>query len=428
MTRRRRASRYARGVRWVAVALLAACGHGTPAREPLGGAPAEGISIAIYASPTTGYAVVDDRRWIEVAGDTVLLDRIAPSAQLASLVIEPLGGESIHVGACARERIDDSAEALASLAEARGPRPKKMIVIHSAEDSERFHYEDTGQVEPAILPRPSVLSPLVRCRIHARPGKHLVRVMQVTTDLAFTTRHQVTMTSPERAIVVTRFALETPAWQAQRAQVVLYDGVPGVHAAPRELVRGAVVLDGSTGILAAEPRELAARLRSIYDGAKPDDEETKPSDIVWNRESRHQVWVWLEMTGTTLAPGPIRTHVELPDQPARDIEVEPDLQRTTEDTTRWPLWIDEDLIGARQRVIERADGVVIADTLQLAVSNLGSQQREVWIEERLRPAKRRAVTRTWPSRPTFAKDVARTKLVLAPGATQRIGFTIEYEF
>jgi hypothetical protein len=427
-------------VRWFLVG-LAACGARAPTPREHLAEPTEGVSIAIYAKPDQTYAVIDDRRWVEVAGDEIVLDRIDGSAPLQSLVIEPIGA-SIQVGACMRERIDDSAEGLASLAEARGARPKKVIVIHDSDAGEPYHLEDSQTIEPPILARPSVLSPLVRCRVKGRAGKYLVRVMQVTTSTSFVIKHDVTMTSADRASVVTRFAITTPSWQGQRAQVSLFDGQPGAETPPTELTSGVVILDGSTGLLASAPREVTARLRSVYDGAKlEDEEEIKPDDIVWGRESRHQVWVWLEVDGAVPA-GPVRAHVEMPDHATRDVEIAAELRQVAPMTgsqapmagsqanfvVRWPLWIDEDLVGSRKRRIDRADGVVITDSVDLAVSNLGTQSREVWVEERLRPSKRRSLQRSWPSKPAFSKGVARTKLVLAPGQTERLGFTIDYEF
>jgi hypothetical protein len=56
----------------------------------------DGISIALHASPPVAggpgraYALVDDRRWIEVDGGALVLDRIAADVALESLVIEAM--------------------------------------------------------------------------------------------------------------------------------------------------------------------------------------------------------------------------------------------------------------------------------------------------------------------------------------------------
>jgi hypothetical protein len=416
-------------VRWL---LLFAIACRADVREPAAVTPAEGLAIAIYSNGERGYGVVDDRRTIEVAGDTVFLDRIDPASALQSLVIEPLGSDPIRIISCVRERIDDSAAALAQLTQARGERRRRVIVlsdVHGNPTADRFHFEDTDAMEPAIRPSPSVLSPIVRCRVNARAGKHLVRVMHVTSTLTFATQHDLTMTAADRAHVTTRFAIATPTWRS-RATVTLFDGVPGDKTPPAELARAPIVLDGSTAIITSPSRDLPARLRSVYDGTKLDDsDDVKPSDIVWGRESRNQVWVWLELSDASarLPRGPLRVHLELPDPPIRDVAIAADLRAQTPEHTRYPLYVDHDLLGTRERTIERADGVMITDRIALAVANLGAQPREVWVEERLRTARRRSLVQAWPSRPTFSKDIARTKLTIAPGKTQRLGFTIDYE-
>ena len=366
-------------MRWLLL-LVFACRP--DAREPAAATPAEGLAIAIYANGARAYGVVDDRRTIEVAGDTVFLDRIDPAAALQSLVIEPLGADPIKLLACVRER---------------------------------------------LVPSPTVLSPVVRCRVRARAGKHFVRVLHITSTLTFTTQHDLTMTAADRAQLTTRFAIATPTWRAP-ATVTLFDGVPGDKTTPTQLARAPVILDGSTAIIARAPRDIPARLRSIYDGTKPDESaDIKPSDIVWGRESRHQVWVWLELADPTLPRGPLRAHLALPDAPTRDLAIAADLRVQTTDHTRYPLFVDETLLGTRKRTVERADGISITDRLVLTVANLGTEPREVWVEERLRTAKRRTLAQSWPTRPTFAKDRARTKVTIAPGQTHRLGFTIDYE-
>lgn len=418
---------YPRRVRYCLL-VLAACSGSPRVREPAI-TPAQGIAIAIYSNGERAYGVVDDRREIEVAGDTVFLDRIDPAAALQSLVIEPLGAEPIRVRSCVRERVDDSAEALAKLAAARSERPRRVIVVGDVHAAERFHFEDTKAMEPAILPPPSVLSPIVRCRVDARRGKHFVRVLHVTSSLAFTSQHDVQLTVPDAAAVTTRFSIVTPPWQGARAAVTLFEGVPGDQTPPRELARASVVLDGSTAIVALPTRSIPARLRYVYDGIKLDDsDDIKPSDIVWGRESRQQVWLWLELADAKLARGAVRAHVALPDAPARDVAIAAELRQNTADHARYPLWIDDDLLGTRRRIIERADGATITDRISLTIANRGTTAREVWIEERLRASKRRTIAQSWPARPQFSKDRARTKLVLAPGTTERLGFTIDYEF
>jgi hypothetical protein len=422
-------------VRALLVVMAVGCGapHAqTP--EAVTATPREGIAIAIYANGDRSYAVVDDRRRIAIRSAQMLLDRIDPAASLQSLLVEPLDArDEIHVTACARERVDDSAAGLQSLAQARGERPKRLLVVRDMHDDapERFEYIDTGQMEPPVLPAAHVLSPVVQCTVTARAGDRLVRIMHVTSAIAFRTVHELTLVDPDRAQLTTRFAIATPAW-ATRAEVTLFEGIPGDEVPPRELVHGTIVLDGSTAILDGGPtREVPAHLRTIYDGAKIEDsEDIKPNDIAWARESRHQVWEWLEVTAP-LASGTLRAHVELPGSAPRDVAVEPALRQRTRDgaVSRFPLWIDDDLVGTRKRTIDRADGVIITDRLQLTIANIGDRPREVWIEEPLRPAaRRRTISQPWPGRPQLVNDLARVKLTLAPGHTERMGFTMDYEF
>ncbi len=104
-----------------AVLALAACGA-RPAAPPIVDPP-DGVSLALYAGADRGYAVVDDRRTVEVAGGRLLLDRIAPGAALPELLIEPLGAArgALTIDACARERLRfETAGAAAGSAGAAG--------------------------------------------------------------------------------------------------------------------------------------------------------------------------------------------------------------------------------------------------------------------------------------------------------------------
>jgi hypothetical protein len=355
----------------------------------------------------------------------MLLDRIDPGAALQSLVIEPLG-KPLRVTSCVRERIDDSIEALAQLAAARGERRQRVIVLHDTHDpsTERFHFQPGQGIEPAVVPDPSVLSPLVRCRVAARDGKYLVRVLHVTSGFAYDTRHELMMTEPTRASVTTRFAFATPAWLGRRATLALFEGLPGDETPPRALATDTVILDGSTSILAGAPRQVAAQLRTIYNGIDLEDDEAKPIDIVWGGASHHRVWQWLELEAH-LAPGPTRAHVDVAGR-ARDLEIEATSLEHGAKGTRIPLWIDEDLLGTRTRSVDRAGGVTITDRLQLAVANLGEAPREVWIEEQLRmPKPRRFVTGR--ARAQLVGDRMRLVLSIPAGKTERVSFTVDYD-
>ena len=87
------------------VVALAACKLHAP--PPALSPAAAGLSIALYRGDDLAYGVVDDRRWVDVAGKELALDHVDPGATLASLVIEPLETRALHVGECTRDRIPE---------------------------------------------------------------------------------------------------------------------------------------------------------------------------------------------------------------------------------------------------------------------------------------------------------------------------------
>ena len=354
-------------MRALALVALAAC-HGSHAAAPA--LLHEGVTIAVYDR----FAVVDDRRSVDftgaAAGGSLAIDHVDPGASLASLVIE----SDLKVSACRRE----------------------MAVAGS-----------------------------VRCDVTGTPGRHLVRLLYVSTALRYRAEHDIAVTTPGHAHVITRFAIDTPAWGG-RAELVLFDGAPGGDRVPREVARGAAALDGTTAVLAAAPRDVPATLRRVFDGAVLGD--VPSSDAAWGRESQHAVWVWLELEGVALAPGPVRAHVEVPGEAIHDAIVPAEGRRSDHGKVRLPLWIDEDLHGSRARFVDLGEGAALAERFLLGVSNQGTAPREVWIEEHLRPARRRRIERAWPGRPVAIGDVVRTKVVVKPGGFERTGYTIAYDF
>jgi hypothetical protein len=376
--------------------ILIACAHAAPQVPPK--VPVAGVSIAIYARGDSGYAVIDDRRWIDTDGRSIELPRIDPGAALASLVIEPLAG-ALQIGRCTRERVP----VLPPKADPKARRPPPPPV-------ERF-------------------APVVRCAATGAPGRYLVRVLYVSATLTYRAEHDVAMVAADRASVVSRFAVATSAWQ-ERAEVVLYDGVPGGEHPPRAVAHGELELDGSTAVLADRPRDVAARLRRVYDGALPSP-GIATSDLMWGRESGSAVWVWLELPRLRLAPGLLRVYLALADEGTRDIDVPANARQQADDADaplRLPLWVDDRLHGLRQRSNDFSAGAALAERVLLSVANLGDTPRDVWIEERLRPARRRSLERAWPSKLAATGDAVRTKVVIAPGKVEHVGFTVAYEF
>lgn len=376
-----------------AAGLAVACAGAGHAPPP--GAARAGVTIALYdLGEHDGYGVVDDRRWIDVTGDALAIDHLDPRAALPSLVIEPLAGGAIEIGACLRDRI-----------------PPLPVAAGG----------DPAAAHPALE-----LTPVLRCSVRGAPGRYLVRVLYVVPRLAYRAQHDVAMTAPDRATIASRFAIATPPWGV-RAEVAVFAGAPGRDQAPREYARGAVMLDGGTAVLVAPPGTVRAQLRRIYDGAIQESAELNPRDPRWRRDSHPAVWVWLELADIALAPGALRVHVALDGEPPRDIEVPARGARPLGAALELPLWIDEALRGRRERWTAPPSDAIMTDRLALSIANTGALPREVWLEETLRQAQRRRVRRAWPGAPSLIKNLVRMKVTVAPGTIERAGFEIEYE-
>jgi hypothetical protein len=423
--------------------LLAACTAGHPT-GPQKSAEA-GISIALYSlgTPESSYGVVDDRRWVELVGKELVLEHIEPGASLASLVIEPLAGGSLAITHCIREALPEPPPKPQAPVAKPPPVPTIQIGVSPNNDRRELAREIMlrrlrAEQKKAKLAKPEA-EPMTRvdatvvCTVDGAPGRHLVRILYVSTKLNYRALHELAVTRPDRAKLVTRFAIATPSWH-EYADVIVYDGVPGGERPPSEVTRGAVALDGSIAILATPTRETAARVRRIYDGAVVTP-QVDVADAAWNSESSHGVWVWLELPHTTLAPGPISAHVELPGELPHDVELPAGVRGTSDedDLLRLPLWIDTQLTGTRQRFTDPSadpsdnDGG-LAERLLLSVANQSDAPREVWVEEHVRRSRHRKLLRAWPKRPMASGDVVREKLVVKPHAIERVGYTVEYVF
>jgi hypothetical protein len=402
----------------LAAVIFAGC-HAPRAVETIA-TPAAGVSMAFYQAGGKAYTVVDDRRWVEIRGGMLLLDHIDPGAALPSLVIEPLGGGALVVGQCDRDHETQKLPADAAL-ERYGAWQERRRERVAAGDVD-------GEPEPAPDGTITVVSPVVRCTVtsNAAQTRQLIRVLYVSNSLAYRAQHDITMTRPDRATIATRFAIATPTWDG-RADVTLFEGMPGGDKPAVELARGSLTLDGTTTVLAAPPRETRASIRRVFDGAIRTG-VGNASDPSWGRDSVHAVWLWLELERVALSGGPTHAHLELPGDEIRDIEIPSAGREESSAGTRLPLWIDEQLRGIRNRVVTGSDGATLADRFQISITNLGSDPREVWIEEELRPAKQRSIKVGWPTKPVIAADVARTKLSVKPGGTERVGYVIEYVF
>lgn len=404
---------------------LAAC-KSPPPRSFNTKPPEAGVAIALYASGDVSYGLVDDRRWIAIEGKRMLLANIDPGADLASLVIEPASSE-LRVGACVRERMPEPPKRDPLEAYAEQQRERR-----AAELRRRIDIASRPPTAPEPAPPPEVdaatFVPVVTCNVDAKPGRYLVRLLYVTSALGYRAQHDVDVRDVARVRVTSRFAVTTPVWK-QRAELVLYDGVPGGEHAPREVARGSVELDGSTSVLAAPAREVQGRLRRVYEGAVVT--STDSTDPTWGTDSVQAVWVWLELAKLQLAPGPIRVHVELPGEGIRDLDVARQSRKQDDKPDgmlRLPLWVDESLRGSRLRVIEYNDGVTLTERFAFSVANTGETTREVFVEEPLRKASRRRLVRAWPKPPTPDGDTLRIELDVRPGRIERSGYTLTYDF
>ena len=357
--------------RALVICLVVACAHPRAPAPP----PRAGVSIAIY----DGYAIVDDRRWVELAaGAPLVLDDVDPAAELASLVVEPLAGAGeLRVGACARDRVPGV--------------PMRIV---------------SGQGVELIPSRPNAprFAATVRCAATGRAGRYLVRVAYVSTALHARVAHDLAMIAPDRARLVTTIAIAAPARAsgAHAADVVVYDGVPGGERTPRELARAEIALDGSTAVLAQPARDVPASLVRV-------------APFEHARDEIVPVWVAL-VVRAGLPPGRVRVHA---DGRSVDIAAAPRGERLL-------LWADDSLRVTRHVVIDptRAD---TAMRIELAVTNLGDVARELWLEQRVGHAHHRRIERAFPERPTARGDVVRVRIVVAPGAIARAGYTLAYE-
>ncbi|HUS33685.1 MAG TPA: hypothetical protein VMZ53_34530 [Kofleriaceae bacterium] len=410
---------------------LGACHpHGSPKNAK---APEAGVSIAVYEADGAGYSVIDDRRFIELGNQTsVLISNIDPGADLASLVLEPTSS-ALHIGSCTRDRLPEP-----PFVDTLEEYSRKQAELQLALERERRIRAIRGEPMPAppAPPRtgstdtPARYAPVVRCEVTGAPGKYLVRMLYVSTTLRYRAQHDVELSADgTKATVITRFALQTPNWRS-RADVVLFDGVPGGEHAPKEVTRGGVELDGTVAILAVDPKQTTAEMRRVYDGAVMMGDDEK--DPMWGRESQNSIWVWLELAALKLAPGPVHIHMLEADGP-RDIDV-PATSRKQEDEPnaplRLPLWADDDLRGNRTRTVEYNDGNEVTERLVFSIANMGETTREVFIEERLRTATKRTIENPWPKKATSAApgDLLRTKLDAKPNKVTRAGYTLTYVF
>lgn len=415
--------------RLAVLVLLCACGaRTTPSNTK---AAEAGVTLSLYSAGDKSYGVVDDRRFIEVTGSSILLDNIDPGAALASLVIETTT-PGLRIGPCTRDRLpdldDDALEEFGREQERLSAERLRRRIERTLPDVNRTRdiREDVRRPTPAPGQR---FAPVVSCNVAGPRGRHLVRIVYVSPALTYRAQHDIEMTESERASIASRFALVTPPWRT-RASVILFDGAPGGDKPPVELVRGDVTLDGGTSVLVLPTRNVTARIRRIF---AADTADELSEDPLWGPSALAGVWATLEAPGVTLPPGAVRVHVELPDEGSRWIDVPPSrrMQRADDASAKAPLrlmlWLDDTLRATRERRVIEDDGVRMLELFAAVITNTGDRPREVWVEDRLRNARRRSVERSWPAKPTAVGDVVRHKIEVRPGRVARTGFTVAYE-
>ncbi len=383
-----------------AALVLAACAH----RDMLASNHASaGIALAIYehngsGGAPEGYAIVDDRREVDIAGNELVLSDVDPGAELASLEIVPIGGH-VAIGTCTRDRL-----------------PIDLTAPPSGSAAGR-----------AQVPAIEAAAPVgeVRCAVTAGSGRHLVRLLYTSKAIAYRAEHWIAVDG-DHATVTSHYAITTPSWHGARADVALFDGVPGGEP-PKLVARGSITLDGSTSVLVAAPVATAATVRRVYAGADVDSPASADSTARdWGANATNDVWVMLDLPNAQLAPGEAYVHLAQPDELERDVHVPTAHRHIVATAVRFALWNDVGMHEARERTNDGPTELALVDRLMFSISNEGETTRDVWIEEPLRAVTLAGIERSWPHKPEIVGDIVREKVSIAPHMLERVGFTLRY--
>jgi hypothetical protein len=315
------------------------------------------------------------------------------------------------------------------------PRAPPPVPVDEIEEPPNDEIEETPpppSSSPPPVPLPSKLAPIVRCRVDGPPGRRFVRVLHAAPSIEFRVNHAVMVTDEagddDRATMTTRFAITTPSWASQRAHVALHDRAPGGEHAPRVITHGTIVLDGGTAMLVNPERTVHAHVRTVYDGAIRDP-AVPATDPIWGRDSRRAIYTVLDLPDPMLPAGPFDVRVTSATTPARDVVVTAADAEKIGAVLRLPLWADTTLHGSRRNAPEtfsRRGARMMVQRLVTSVTNASEVSRDVWIEERLRPAKKRDIRGEHPKL-TITDGVARMQVVVPPRGTQQVTLTITYE-
>jgi hypothetical protein len=387
-------------------------------------------------------AFVDDRRWIDLpASGELVLPELAPGAQLDSVVIEPLGAPgAVAVVGCARPPTSTGAVGRGGGASPGAALIGRRVsitftggggaagVVRSADDDGLWLDEDGHRVrvDRARIVRLHVAVPAgvdVRCRVRGRPGRHLVRIAYVTTGVTWRAVHQIDATLAAGgtgwATVRSGFRIAAPGWSG-RADVSLCRGLPGPSAPPARVWAGALDLDTEVAV-AAPPRRVPVHVVDVYRGAVTGGLEA-PTDPYWRTTSQSGVYAWL-VVDAPLEPGAAVVTTGATAGPRR---VAGPVERDG-DRARIALWRERALRGLRVKTALHGDHLGLRERLSYSIANSGDAPREVWIEEELRPARRRRVR---SGRPRFDRhgDWIRARVTVPAGGLARARAQIDYEF
>ncbi|MGE0871198.1 MAG: hypothetical protein AB7P03_21720 [Kofleriaceae bacterium] len=363
----------------VAVVATSACGARTaPVFEHDRSAR---VSVALYHADARSIALVEDQRWVTIDGPAIVLDHLDPKLSLSSLTITPVAGGDLSVGSCHRDRIDD----------ARATRA----------------FDETGRREEP----PPLASSAIQCAVTGPRGRRLIRITYTSAALSLDVSHHLKVVEPGRAEVVTKLAVPTLAL-ARTGQLVVFRGVPGGERSPVEVVRGAIVFDGSTAILTSSPHAISAVEKWIVDP------ELRPRSGIRPGVPDLPVKVWLELEAEVI-PGPMTMVMGAAGE--RTIGV--DAMTTSSGRIRIPLRVDATLQAQRRVAPSFAkSGPELVYTF--AITNKGDRPREVWVEESLPASEARRLAGGWPTKPRVEGDKVMVKVVVPASGVERAGFRL----
>jgi hypothetical protein len=398
--------------------------------------------------------VVEQRRWVEVGADRTLeIDRIDDGADLATLVIEPLGG-TLVLGRCGRDSVLQALRGAPAAwvgrvveIEVAGGRTIAGTIV-GVEDRHVVIAGPDGKTTVVRFEAWRALrvaggDSVVRCAVAAGTGRQLVRVVHATTAFGFEAEHTIRARlgadDKGEVEIVARFTVETPPWQVP-ADVTIFDGLPGAARSPRQVFRGPITLSGDPVVVSGPTLTAPARIEAVY-RADPNQLHggDGPRDPGWRMGATFgdvHDWLELDIGDAPLPPGGMMVEVARAGEPPQLVTITddalelPDPEAARPTPTRIRLWAAPDLKGGRNKVqvSSSSDNASLIESVVLSISNGGERPREVVVEEELRPHRKHlTVVRPFPKKPALRENLLRLRLTVPPGAT-RAGYILDYDF